>query len=365
MNKKINIFGGGIAGLSLAKQLNNIEGLETNLFTLNNNKKDHFIAFWKADSMKDAYSIKVKSWKKWKIVTNQNEKIFTAFKHDYCVVKKNKWIDLCYKKILKNKNTYIKNEKIDNINSNFFKTHNLGDKDLIFDSRPVQYPKNILLQHFYGKIVKTERDTFDDEVVTLMDFRCDQKMGIHFIYLLPLTKKMALVESTLLSQNTENKKFYSLSIKDYLERFYNLKKFSVINTEKGIIPMHQLNCKNKQTIGIGIRGGAARPSTGYAFHFIQNQTNKLANQIKFNKKISNDIHSRFNLFMDRVFLRVLKVNKSLAPEIFYKFSLPLSGDEMARFMIGEATIKLWFRIVYSLPKIIFIKSLIFVIFNVK
>ena len=32
-------------------------------------------------------------------------------------------------------------------------------------------------------------------------------------------------------------------------------------------------------------------------------------------------------------------------------------------MIGEATIKLWFRIVYSLPKINVIKSLIFVIFN--
>ena len=89
MNKKINIFGGGIAGLSLAKQLDNIKGLETNLFTLKNNKKDHFIAFWKVDSMKDAYSIKVKSWKKWKIVTNQNEKLFTAYKHDYCVVKKN------------------------------------------------------------------------------------------------------------------------------------------------------------------------------------------------------------------------------------------------------------------------------------
>ena len=54
------------------------------------------------------------------------------------------------------------------------------------------------------------------------------------------------------------------------------------------------------------------------------QTNKFI----FNKKISNDIHSKFNLFMDRVFLRVLKVNKSLAPEIFYKFSLPLSGDEI-------------------------------------
>ena len=36
MNKKINIFGGGIAGLSLAKQLDNVEGLETNLFTIKN-----------------------------------------------------------------------------------------------------------------------------------------------------------------------------------------------------------------------------------------------------------------------------------------------------------------------------------------
>ena len=363
MNKKINIFGGGIAGLSLAKKIVDIDGLETKLFTIKNNKKDHFIAFWKVDTLKDAFSIKVKSWKKWKIVTDQNEKLFTAFKHDYCVLKKNKWIDLCYKKISKNKNINIKNEEIDYINLQFLKNQNSKRKSLIFDSRPVQYPKNILLQHFFGKIVKTEKDTFDDEVVTLMDFRCDQKNGIHFIYLLPLSKKMALVESTLLSQDIEDEKFYSLSIEKYLARFYNLKKFFVVDTEKGIIPMHQLNYKNYQAIGIGIRSGAARPSTGYAFHFIQSQANKIANQIKFNKKINNNVHSRFNLFMDRVFLRVLKVNKSLAPEIFYKFSLPLNGDEMAQFMIGEASIKLWLKIVYSLPKIIFIKSLIFVIAN--
>ena len=47
MNKKINIFGGGIAGLSLAKQLNNIEGIETNLFTLKDNKKDWPELYWK------------------------------------------------------------------------------------------------------------------------------------------------------------------------------------------------------------------------------------------------------------------------------------------------------------------------------
>ena len=46
-----------------------------------------------------------------------------------------------------------------------------------------------MLQHFQGYVVETKEDVFDDATAILMDFRCDQSRGIHFIYLLPFSKK--------------------------------------------------------------------------------------------------------------------------------------------------------------------------------
>ena len=71
------------------------------------------------------------------------------------------------------------------------------DDILIFDSRTPDIPENSLLQHFIGLEIKTPHPVFDAGVVTLMDFRCDQSRGIHFIYLLPFSADTALVESTL------------------------------------------------------------------------------------------------------------------------------------------------------------------------
>ena len=41
---------------------------------------------------------------------------------------------------------------------------------------------------------------------------------------------------------------------------------------------------NKNSINIGTRGGATKPSSGYTFNFIQYQINKIVNQIKSKKR---------------------------------------------------------------------------------
>merc|ERR1711871_640800 len=95
----------------------------------------------------------------------------------------------------KDGNLFVKNKKIKG--------------DLVFDSRPAEFPSNLLIQHFEGFVVTSKKDVFDEKIVILMDFRCDQSRGIHFIYLLPFSKRKALVESTMFSKKVENKEFYS------------------------------------------------------------------------------------------------------------------------------------------------------------
>ena len=225
-----------------------------------------------------------------------------------------------------------------------------------FDSRPPPIPSNTLLQHFEGYVITSKNNIFNPEIVRLMDFRCDQSKGIHFIYLLPLSKKSALVESTLFSKNIESSDFYFNSIKIYLKKYYDLTKFSMKDFEKGIIPMNDLSMKSIGRYNIGMRGGAIRPSSGYAFIYIQKQINKIIKNLIFKEKINTKVHKNFDLFMDRIFLMVLDLYPEKAPKIFLKLAQAINGDEMAMFMSGEFKASIWFKIIMSMPKICFIKA---------
>jgi lycopene beta-cyclase len=196
-----------------------------------------------------------------------------------------------------------------------------------------------------------------------MDFRCDQSKGMHFIYLLPFSKKTALVESTMFSKHLESNNFYDKAILKYLKKYYNLKSFTKSNHEKGIIPMHDVSLMSKNRFNIGTRGGAVRPSTGYAFTFIQKQVLQIKDQLISGKKINTNIHSKIDLFLDKIFIRVIDKYPEIAPTIFSNLAQNINGDEMARFMSGNCDFKTNLKIIFSMPKIPFIKSFFKIIFK--
>jgi lycopene beta-cyclase len=312
--KQINIIGAGCAGLSLARFSNELKEYQFNVFSEKKieKTKDHYWGFWKNSFTEDAYNNANCTWSKWPIITNEAHEVLTAKKH--------------------------------------IAGHHT------FDSRPPSIPSNTLLQHFEGYVITSKNNIFNPEIVRLMDFRCDQSKGIHFIYLLPLSKKSALVESTLFSKNIESSDFYFNSIKIYLKKYYDLTKFSMKDFEKGIIPMNDLSMKSIGRYNIGMRGGAIRPSSGYAFIYIQKQINKIIKNLIFKEKINTKVHKNFDLFMDRIFLMVLDLYPEKAPKIFLKLAQAINGDEMAMFMSGEFKASIWFKIIMSMPKICFIKA---------
>ena len=61
-----------------------------------------------------------------------------------------------------------------------------------------KYP--VLQQHFIGWFIKTEKNEFDDDVATFMDFEIPQNGTTAFMYVLPISKTEALVEYTLFSE---------------------------------------------------------------------------------------------------------------------------------------------------------------------
>ena len=154
-----------------------------------------------------------------------------------------------------------------------------------FDSRPPNLAKmkqpqkhRYLLQHFVGWEIETENDVFDPAVVEFMDFRGEQQHEARFIYVLPFTPRKALVEYTLFSATPLPKAEYEAAIRAYLATTLGVKHYRITSEEVGAIPMtdHPLPARQgAHIINLGTRGGRAKPSTGYAFKRIQQQSARL------------------------------------------------------------------------------------------
>ncbi len=364
MKKTIEIIGGGCAGFTFIKNAKHLKNFKIKIYTDLKEKafSNHYWSFWNTMQTFDASIKAERKWYKWKIITNESEKIFQSSSYPYCTISRRKWIKSC-ELMSKNFNVKIINETVVKKNKYYYAGEKKLKGDFIFDSRPPKFKKNTMLQHFYGLVFDFEENIFDEDTAILMDFRCDQSKGIHFIYLLPFSRKKALIESTLFSKKIEDYDFYVNSIKKYIHQFYKTDRYKISREESGIIPMSYVSLPNENSINIGTRGGATRPSSGYTFSFIQKQIDKIICQINQKKKIKNNVHKKFDLLMDKIFLDVLDKNKNIMPDIFLKLSSNLSGDEMAKFMSGEAKLKIWFKIIIKMPKVIFLSSLLSVLIN--
>jgi lycopene beta-cyclase len=154
-----------------------------------------------------------------------------------------------------------------------------------FDSRPpdlarLQQPHRYryLLQHFVGWELETDTDVFDPTTMEFMDFRGEQHHEARFIYVLPRSRRKALVEYTLFSENVLSKAEYEAALRDYLHGTLKLQHYRIVGEEAGAIPMtdHPLPGRNgAHVINLGTRGGRAKPSTGYAFKRIQQHSARL------------------------------------------------------------------------------------------
>ena len=144
-----------------------------------------------------------------------------------------------------------------------------------------KYP--LLIQHFEGWFIKTEKDFFNQDEATFMDFSIEQNSCTKFMYILPFSKREALIEYTLFSKELLDKKGYESFLKNYLNKI-GISDYEVLSKESGKIPMtgypfYKKNSKN--IIYIGSAGGWSKPSTGYT---IKNSIEKIDMILKFIKE---------------------------------------------------------------------------------
>ena len=354
---KAAIIGLGPSGLAVNKILYGDSSNEVIAFENEDiNKRDNYFGFWLTDWMKPFENIIEKKWYQWTIGNNNINIIHTTSDKPYCVISYKTWKNFC----LETKNKLeIKNKKVAKYFpiKNYFKVITYDNTEYyaekIYDSRSTKEKEGELLQHFYGINITVADNTFNDNELTLMYFTGEKNL-LHFMYILPFSHNKALVESTVFSKGVFDNSWYREKIYKYLNQ-KNIIEFKETSAEKGIIPMFMASEKNSSSpkvFNIGIRGGACKPSTGYAFSFLIKQIQLL----KHSKKNSVNIHKFLDRKMDNIFINYLK-NNNEDGQSFINLALNLNGNEFQSFMMGDSNLLTKFKIVKSMPKLKFIKEL--------
>ena len=346
---KTAIIGGGCAGYSLARKADAFDGI-TVLLTSKDRRQDHSWGFFINEETAEAGAIARKTWHRWQVITPSQTVTQTAKAYPYAGLESKAWLSKCKAEA---NSVKISTAKVEAVDGQAITTdQGVIRAETIFDSRPPPIPQGMMIQSFIGHEVQTANPVFDPDCAILMDFRCDQSRGIHFIYVLPYSERQALIESTMFAPKVEDDAFYEKAISDYLAAYCEVEQVITLRREKGAIPMGILDTPDEGSIPIGGRGGAIRPSSGYAFAFVQRQVDQI---LEGNPPRP---HQMIDLMMDRVFLKVLKSSPKLAPKLFSKMAAKLSGDEMARFMSGRADMALRMKVVMAMPKWPFLMALI-------
>jgi len=339
--KDIAVIGAGCAGLSLAAKANELPSAKLHIITPPHHAHaDHVWGFWAMDWLNQVRPLVRKSWHKWSIVNEQTNHVMHSDDHPYQAISRHQWLAQCRDQATMHGVNF--HESLD--------AANLGAGAEIFDSRPPKVADGVMLQHFTGFEVRAPAGSFDDSTAILMDFRCDQSRGMHFIYCLPFSDRDALVESTMFSSQQAPIDFYETAIADWLGKIARITDFEITRRETGMIPLGFFARHDPALPGIGANAGAIRPSSGYAFAFIQKQIDHALTQIKAGRPLAFETpHRKIDLWMDRIFLSVLRHQPQIAPRIFSAMASRLNGDEFAMFLSGEATTGLRLKVILAMP----------------
>ncbi len=346
------IIGGGCAGLSLAYELELHNKLLNKTLAIIEPRKeyerDKTWSFWKtfAHNFDDCV---IKNWNNFSINTASNSQELKSEEFPYQSVDSGKFYNKINSKLSKNKNIrFFKNQnEINTEGSIVFNSVFEGETD-----------KSKLWQHFQGVEIETPSNIFDDEILNLMDFNCEQKNSVHFFYTLPFNKNRALIETTWLS-NLENLSLmdYDRQLENYIKNNLGIKNYKIKFTEKGAIPLFHTSFKNnKKKINIGSAGGMTRLSTGYTFLNIQEHSKYISRNIENIGKAKIFTLGKKYEFLDNVFLRVLEKNPEKMSNIFFNmFKAP--PDTVIKFLSNKSNILQDLNIISKMPKLTFIRSI--------
>ena len=366
----VAIIGGGCAGLSLATRLAEADLSGRRVVVLEprtSYTRDRTWCGWSFGTHRFSSCVD-RSWRQWSVRHGGEEHVHTSVRHAYEHIPADRFYETALDAVDGASHVELRKgvraERLEPLDGGTRIESDQGPllADLVVDTRPeLHEPRSpALLQHFVGLEIVTAGDAFDPGRVTLMDFDVDQTDGIHFMYVLPFSRRRALVESTILSPTLLPEKVYTARAVEYVQRVHDAEVEGIRQVESGAIPMSDSRSVHAGLPGVvraGAAAGAIRPSTGYAFHGIQRQADQLTRAIAAGRiPRERPVRSRVDSWLDRVFLGVISRFPERAPELFARMASSLDAETFARFMMERQGWPDRSRVVLSMPKLPFTRE---------
>ena len=247
---------------------------------------------------------------------------------------------------------------VETLKSKYFTTKLLNSIDLN-KKYTLQKKYPVLLQHFCGWFIETDKISFDDSTATFMDFTVDQKRNTRFMYVLPISPNKALFEYTLFSKEVLTKEEYESELLKYLA-VKSITEYTITEIEQGVIPMTSYKFweqNSKNILHIGTVGGWTKASTGYTF---KNTSKKTIQLIAFLKAENDFTHLRKKTrfwWYDLLLIDVLSSYNHLGSKLFSTLFKRNSLKNVFRFLDEETSFIEDLRIMLSMPPLRFIVAL--------
>ena len=213
------ILGAGASGLMLAYRMSQDEFFDDKsiliIDKIKNKGDDRTWCYWEENKGEWDHLL-TKQWKKIFFGSKGFSETIEIDPYQYKMIRSSGFYDFLWTSIqLKSNFSFFEDtiesfKEVENVVEVITKTSTFTGCQL-FNSLPnpsvydiqVKYP--VLQQHFLGWFVETSEEIFDDSVATFMDFKVPQNDSTRFMYVLPISRKQALLEYTLFSKELLDK----------------------------------------------------------------------------------------------------------------------------------------------------------------
>lgn len=220
--------------------------------------------------------------------------------------------------------------------------------------------QHFLIQHFKGWFIETDHPTFTPDCATLMDFRTPQHGDARFLYVLPLSETKALVEYTIFSDKLLSDGEYDETLRDYIGDILGIPSYRIMEKERGAIPMTDLQLQwdgASRVVPIGTLGGAVKPTTGYAFLRIQQQTQRIVRALEQTGRPEIGKRKQRFRFYDKLLLSILQHEGGSAASIFRHLFMHNDMSRILTFLDERTNVWQEARIFARLPLLPFLRAI--------
>jgi lycopene beta-cyclase len=366
--------GAGCAGLSLVYYLLESELKDSKILLIDpqgKNIPDKTWCYW-SEKPWDIHPVQsVHSWKNLSFVSEGSKITKTLGDLRYFHLNSHDFYNSIFKKLESFPNVSFLQDEVEEIIENSstaqVRTKNklAFEGSMIFDSRLNSQglkTSSALKQVFSGWRIKSESKVFDPNSLVMMEFTSQTSNPFEFFYILPFSETEALVEYTTYSQQVISDSELDQVLEKYLRNMLGETGFEVSFRESGIIPMSTKFSKNqssKHVIKLGTAAGWTKASTGYTFHTIQKNCQRIVQNLK-SGMLDDDlfVKSRRFDFYDNILLNIAQKWPEKLQGLFLNLFDTSSAALVLRFLSEETSLWEELKLLGKLRFPIFIKSLL-------